>query len=157
MPSCACEFPPGFGGRLEAVVCATQPAMHETFTQQVQTCASRQGAIQPADDGRAETNTKIDEILNVIVDLQSAQFCRCRDVRVEELQSVDISVGVQRFDDQQVCDLMQFNEVAHDQSLEGAEADMQFGGTAVDMTIVIDMILCDDDRQSQQQRQPHTQ
>ena len=88
--------------------------MPETLTQQVQTCASGQGAIQPADDGRAVTHTKIVDIQNRIVDLQSALFCRCRDVRVEELQSVDKSVDVQRFGDQQFCDMMQFNEVAHD-------------------------------------------
>ena len=68
------------------VACSTQTAAPQTLTQQVQTCASEQGAIQLADDGMAGTHTKIDEIRHFIDDLHSAKCFRCRDVQNGELQ-----------------------------------------------------------------------
>ena len=76
---------------------------------------------------------------------------------VGELQSFDKSVGVERFEDQEFCDTMQFNEVAHDKSLVGAEVDMQIGGTAENMQYFLDSMLCSNDQQSQQQMQSQQQ
>ena len=75
LPPCACEFPLGF---------TDAPSPH------VPTCESKQGAIQLADDGRAETPSKIDEMGDLIVDLKSVSCCRCRD-----LQSCDKAIDVQ--------------------------------------------------------------
>jgi hypothetical protein len=79
LPPCACEFPPGFA---------------DVLTSHVPTCESEQGAIQLADDGRAETHIKIDEIRDLIVDLQSVVCFRCRD-----LESCDKAIDVQSFDE----------------------------------------------------------
>ena len=127
---CACAFPPGFSEHAEMDACSTHTITPDTLTQQVQTCASEQGATQLADDVRAETHTKTDEIRDLIVDLQNTKCFRCRDVQVGELQNVDRSVEkLQLFDNQEFHDMMQFD----DQSLGGAPVDVQVEGTADNM------------------------
>ena len=71
------------------------PGFADVLTSHVPTCESEQGAIQLADDGRAETHIKIDEIRDLIVDLQSVVCFRCRD-----LESCDKAIDVQSFDGQ---------------------------------------------------------
>ena len=71
--------------------------------------------------------------------------------RVEELQNVDQSVGVQRFVDQKVSDLMMFNQVAHDQSVEDTEADIKLEGTCgvayPEIVVVLDDVGTEDSMQ----------
>ena len=73
------------------------------------------------------------------------------------MQCVDKSIDVQRFDDQECCEMMQFNEVVDSQSLGGAEVDMQIEGTAESLQHFLDAILCSNDQQSQPQRQSQQQ
>ena len=61
------------------------------------------------------------------------------------MQRFDKSIGVQRFEDQVFVYMMQFNEVVHDESLVGAEVDMQVEGTAESMQDFLVAILCDSD------------
>ena len=103
LPPCACSFP-GF---------TDAPAPH------VPTCESEQGTIQLADDGRAETHSKMYEIRNLIVDLKSVGCCRCRD-----LQSCDKAIDVQHFIGQDFDGLV-FHEHAKSQESEEREGSTQ--------------------------------
>jgi hypothetical protein len=144
LPPCACAFPPGFDGSGETAACATQTDVAQTLIQHVQTCESEQGAIQLADDGRAETPTRIEEIGDFIVGLQSVGCFRCRDL-VGDVQSFDKSTDVQIFEEQKICDVMQFNKVVHDHNFAGAEDEVQVEGTAEIVQCFLDATLCDMD------------
>ena len=72
---CVCEFLPRFAEHAATATCSTQTIAPDILAQQVQTCASEQGSIQLADDGRAEAHMKIDEIRTLLVGLQNVKLC----------------------------------------------------------------------------------
>ena len=174
LPPRACDFPPGIPTVAQVQSCSTQTCSSDHLTQIHS--VSEEGPSHLPEDGWAETQKQVAEIRDFIFGLQDVDSQVCQ---VEGLQNVDQSVGVQRLVDQQVSDLMMFN----DQIIADAEADIELAGnceiacqqtgvvlesvgTEDSMQNCLDNMLCvheqdigsDHKRQHQQQyRQQHKQ
>ena len=88
--------------------------------------------------------------MRVRASVLAVKMCRMEICRVSEKVFVE---KLQKFDDQEFHDMMQLNE----SNFGGAAVDMQDEGTADNMQDALDIILCNDDRQSQQHRQSQQQ
>ena len=88
------------------------------------------------------------------VDLQNIVCVCCRDVQAGESQNVDRpGEKLQKPDDQSLHDMMQLN----DQHVGDPAVGVQVEGTADSMQHLLDIMLCNHDRQSQQQRESQWQ